>query len=549
MTNHLLNWVRIIGFSTAVTAGPIIASEYILTRHALIGGHREAQAVAEAYLERAEAAVSEALAVLAPLRSSGPLDCGVDSRSRYGLAAVKSRFISQIGLADDGGTLICGEPMGALARPAILPVAESGDPSVVIGILSSQMGERQAVVTLRVDGQYRLVARLGPVIDALSPAGSFFRNRMSVGVFLDDGSQWYASAGKWSPDSESGSLSETAVSARYPIRVKVAVSREAALAEIGDLEMLVYVFSILTGLGVFLLQLWSNWRHSEGDILTRAVHRGEFIPYYQPVFDLFTGETRGCEVLVRWSRSDGTMVPPGQFLPYAEATGLIRDITRQIMRKAAEDLADIWHDNPGLKISINLTAMHFNDLEITNDIKQIFGNGKIRYEQLCFEVTEQNPLKDLALSRAIIGRIQALGSSVALDDVGTGHGGLAYLQKLGVDIIKIDKMFIDNICTDHSSQTIVNTLVELGHQLGLGIIAEGVERTDQIEHLKSIGVSTAQGYIYSPPLPAAAFREFTLKALRAARASAEGGEGREVEVAESFAALAVEATGEGRAAA
>ncbi len=158
-----------------------------------------------------------------------------------------------------------------------------------------------------------------------------------------------------------------------------------------------------------------------------------------------------------------------------------------------------------MKLSINLTAMHFNDLEILEEIRQIYGSSGISYEQLCFEVTEQHPLKDLNLSRAIIGRIQALGASVALDDVGTGHGGLAYLQKLGVDIIKIDKMFIDNIGTDHSSQTIVDTLVELANQLGLGIIAEGVERQDQVEYLKKIGVATAQGYVFSPPVPAAAY--------------------------------------------
>lgn len=507
-----MNWLRIIGLSAAVTAGPIVASEYILSRHALLSAQQEVHAVAEAYLEQAEGAISEALSVLGSFKASGGLDCSSANRSRFGLAAMEANLIDQIGLADDGGTLLCGEPMGALARPALLPAAEAGDPSVVIGILADQKGGRQAVVTLRTDDHMRLVARLGDMLSSLHPGATYLKGRMNVGVYLDDGARWYSRDG-WLPTSEVDSIGETIASERYPLRVSVFASKAAALAQVADLVMLVYVFSMLTGLGVFLLQLWSAWRHSEGDILTRAVQHGEFVPYYQPVFDLYTGETMGCEVLVRWKRSDGTMVPPGQFLPYAEATGLIRDITRQLMHQVVEDIADIYQRYPGLKASINLTAMHFNDLEIMDDIKQIFG-GRIRYEQLCFEVTEQNPLKDLALSRAIIGRIQALGASVALDDVGTGHGGLAYLQKLGVDIIKIDKMFIDNICTDHSSQTIVDTLVELGRQLGLGIIAEGVERADQVEHLKSIGVHAAQGYIYSPPIPVVAYRDLTLKSVR-----------------------------------
>lgn len=108
-------------------------------------------------------------------------------------------------------------------------------------------------------------------------------------------------------------------------------------------------------------------------------------------------------------------------------------------------------------------------------------------------------------ARKIIAEMQALGVRVALDDVGTGHGGFAYLQKLGIDIIKIDKMFIDSLGTDDNSTTIVDTMVELADNLGMGIIAEGVEHMEQIERLRELGVSAAQGYIFSPPLPAKLF--------------------------------------------
>lgn len=540
-----LKWLRLLALSAVVTTVPIAAADYVLSQHALSVGQAEADSMAARYLARAETTVAEALRVLADLRTSGRITCGLADRTAFGMTAFNSEFIVQIGLTDEAGTLICGEPMGALAAPARLPVAEKGDPSVMLSVLSDGKDKRQAVVTLRVDDRLRLVARLASRSLDIEAGASYFEDASVTSIYLDDGSEWSKFSGKWTESDQSAALVSTISSERYPIKVRVAVDEMAAQKSIAGLRAITIILSTLAGLGVFIIVTWSMWRQSDGDSFSRAVDNHEFIPYYQPVFDLMTGEIRGCEVLVRWLRPDGTMVAPGQFLPYAEATGAIRDITRQLMTQTVADVSDIYDKNPGLKLAINLTAMHFNDLEIMDDIKRIYGNSKIRYEQLCFEVTEQHPLKDLALSRAIIGRIQALGASVALDDVGTGHGGLAYLQKLGVDIIKIDKMFIDHIGTDHSSQTIVDTLVELGHQLGLGIVAEGVERPDQVEHLKSIGVVQAQGYIYSPPIPVKAFREFALKSLERSKSGLGARSDKPVEVSDSFASLTVSVDDEG----
>lgn len=534
-----LKWLRLLGLSVVVTAVPIATGDYILSQHALSAGQTEVDSMAARYLARAEAVVSESLRILAELRTADHKTCGLDDRTAYGMAAFNSEFITQIGLTDGAGTLICGEPMGALAAPARLPVSEKGDPSVMLSVLSDGKDKRQAVVTLRVDDNLRLVARISQRALDLDVGASYFEGFSNATVYLDDGSQWTQPASKWSENDKPHTIAAMSSSERYPVKVRVVADADAAQRSVAGLRTITIVVSTLAGLGVFILVMWSMWRQSDGDSFSRAVENHEFIPYYQPVFDLMTGEVRGCEVLVRWLRPDGTMVSPGQFLPYAEATGAIRDITRQLMAQTVIDVSDIYEKNPGLKLAINLTAMHFNDLEIMDDIKRIYGNSKIRYEQLCFEVTEQHPLKDLALSRAIIGRIQALGAQVALDDVGTGHGGLAYLQKLGVDIIKIDKMFIDHIGTDHSSQMIVDTLVDLGHQLGLGIVAEGVERPDQVEHLKSIGVVQAQGYIYSPPIPAKAFREFVQKSQVALHGGLGPRSDKPVEVSDSFASLTV----------
>lgn len=515
MRDLFIRALKIIGPAVLVAGLPILVADYVLTTYALSSGRAETLAVAERYVERAETVVGEGLSVLREVRASGRRSCTMDDRQAYGAFAFRSLHIQQIGVVDPAGTLLCGEPMGSLAQPVRLPTAEPGDPAVMIGILTDGREDRQAIVTLRTGDDTRLVARIDRAAIDIVPGADTLQRAMEASVYLEDGSLWFRQVSGWRAQSEPESITETITSRRFPIKVTVSTSAQASLATVAPLQLIVLVLATLSGLVAFALNLVAAWRRESGDTFTRAIRNREFVPFYQPVVDLRDGAVLGCEVLVRWQRSDGTIIPPGQFLPYAEATGLIRDITRQVMEKTVADCSDLYADHPEFKLSVNLTAMHFNDLEIVDEVRRIYKDTGIGFNQLCFEVTEQNPLKDLALSRTIISRIQALGASVALDDVGTGHGGLAYLQKLGVDIIKIDKMFIDDIGTDHSAETIVDTLIELGSQLGLGIIAEGVERQDQADHLRAKGVTLAQGYLFSPPLPASAFLDLARERSRA----------------------------------
>jgi sensor c-di-GMP phosphodiesterase-like protein len=220
---------------------------------------------------------------------------------------------------------------------------------------------------------------------------------------------------------------------------------------------------------------------------------------------------------MRWRRPNGMIVSPGQFMAYAEANGHIFDMTRHMMRVSSEEVGALYGENPDFKLSVNLFAGHFLDREIVSDIKAIFENSEISYQQIVVEVTERYPLEDMELARKIMAEMQALGVRVALDDVGTGHGGMAYLQKLGVDIIKIDKMFIDSISSDDNSTTIVDSMVELADNLGMGIIAEGVEEEEQIDRLMELGVTAAQGYYFAPPMPAKEFIEFAERIEEEAR--------------------------------
>jgi sensor c-di-GMP phosphodiesterase-like protein len=239
--------------------------------------------------------------------------------------------------------------------------------------------------------------------------------------------------------------------------------------------------------------------------IERALKAGELVPYFQPVVDITTGRLRGAEVLIRWRKADGSLVLPAAFIPLLESSGLIIKVTRMLMRRARDQVGAAYSRRPDLNIGFNLAASHFADETIVQDVRDIFENSSIRLNQVSLEVTERQPLDNLTETRRIIAALQGLGVSIAIDDVGTGHSGLSYMLKLGVDIIKIDKMFIDAIGTDRNSAAIIETLIELARNLRMDIIAEGVESFEQVVFLRDLGVRAAQGYVFSPPLPAKSF--------------------------------------------
>ena len=162
---------------------------------------------------------------------------------------------------------------------------------------------------------------------------------------------------------------------------------------------------------------------------------------------------------------------------------------------------------PRVRLGFNLTAEHFNDEIIVEEVREVFAASPIRLSQIVLEVTERQPLDDLDMARRVIAALQELGCKVAIDDVGTGHGGLSYMLKLGVNYIKIDKMFVDAIGTERYSTTIIETLIDLAHNMRMEIFAEGVETFEQVKYLRDRGIFLAQGYAFAPPLPGALFRQ------------------------------------------
>jgi EAL domain-containing protein (putative c-di-GMP-specific phosphodiesterase class I) len=181
------------------------------------------------------------------------------------------------------------------------------------------------------------------------------------------------------------------------------------------------------------------------------------------------------------------------------------EMTSALMRQVCAEAGTALGNRPRLKIGFNLAARHFADDRIVAEVSDIFANSPIRMSQVVLEVTERQPLDNLTSTRRVIAALQGLGCKVALDDVGTGHNGLSHILKLGVDIIKIDKMFVDAIGTERNSATIIETLVDLARNMRMEIIAEGVENFDQVVYLRDHGIRSAQGFVFSPPLPGSSF--------------------------------------------
>lgn len=293
-----------------------------------------------------------------------------------------------------------------------------------------------------------------------------------------------------------------------PLRAQAAVPFAVVRAGYANLDLALTLVACAMS-AIFLLAMLQYARRSNLPAfdLERAIVHGELKPYYQPVINLKTGRLAGCEMLCRWEKRNGEIVFPGAFIEYAEITGLALPMTLSLMQQVRADLGDLCRAMPDIKVSMNLFEGHFRDGSIVEDVQAIFGGSPINFRQLVFEITERRPIGNSAQANSVIAGLHALGSRLALDDTGTGHSNLAYLHTLGVDVIKIDRMFVDMIKPDTTQVPILDGLIAMARDLNTEIIAEGVETEAQAVYLRARGVVMAQGFLFAPALKARSFKQ------------------------------------------
>jgi len=234
--------------------------------------------------------------------------------------------------------------------------------------------------------------------------------------------------------------------------------------------------------------------------LRKAIDNDELVLYYQPKINLETDRISGVEALVRWQHPEHGFLPPDEFIPMAERTGLIKLLSIWVLKEALGQ-AEKWHNkNLKLNIAINLSPTTFLDSDLPDLIIGMLSIYDIPAEYVILEITESSMIKDPDLAMEILNRLTKRGLKISIDDFGTGYSSLAYLKKLPVSEIKIDKSFVSDMLKNDNDAVIVKSIIDLGHNLSLNVVAEGVEDKKTAARLKTLGCDVLQGYYFSKPL-------------------------------------------------
>ncbi len=237
----------------------------------------------------------------------------------------------------------------------------------------------------------------------------------------------------------------------------------------------------------------------------RALEDGEIVAYYQPIVDVVGGRVRGAEALVRWEHPELGVLAPGAFVETVEQTGLIGPMTRAVLQQAVAQCAQWREDGRDLTIAVNLSVRNLLDANLPWEIDRLLTSHGLPPEALQLEITESMLMSDPERASATVNRLNALGVRLSVDDFGTGYSSLAYLREMPIDELKIDRSFVSPMLRDESDLIIVRSTINLGHDLGLRVIAEGVEDEATLARLARLGCDLAQGYHISRPMPASQF--------------------------------------------
>ncbi|NWO05721.1 MAG: EAL domain-containing protein [Alteromonadaceae bacterium] len=236
--------------------------------------------------------------------------------------------------------------------------------------------------------------------------------------------------------------------------------------------------------------------------LNHALANDEFVLYYQPQLDLSTGKINNVEALIRWQHPRRGLLAPGEFIPLAEESGRINDIGRWVVRAACKQLAK-WKGTPyrNIRIAVNLSGLELDDDDLVSDIQAALKAEQVPPSSLEVELTEEIFIQNIEHNLNQLSRLRKLGVHLAIDDFGVGYSSLAYLRDFPVDLLKIDRSFITHVTRRHDDAVITRAVINLAHNLGIQVVAEGVETEEQLNFLRHHSCNLAQGFLISRPIP------------------------------------------------
>lgn len=519
---HVFYRPWLLAFLAALASAGLLlfASVGVVVHQARVSESERMNARGERFLERLEQVFGQLREGVDQLQGQPLRGCDAYMLSALQQVGLSSRFIYEAAYVE--GNVACSNRVGEhLVRSLRAPDIQGPTYSYWLNTTTEPDDNLAALMLGR--GRFRVSTSRGHLADVvdLPPGGSLL-------VVLDRGERAIPVLGPpqpWPPRAEwlssDKALLETSDRLVYRMSTKspdyqlvMIVPRASMPLKMHGMLWLMFPGSLVLAscIGWLVLQLIRQ-RHSMSAELQGALRRGELQVLYQPIFELESRRCVGAEALVRWRRHDGTLTSPELFIPLAENTGQIREITDFVLQRVLEQLGQLLRSNRHLYISVNLAACDVMVPRIGMVAARLLAIHHVCANQIAFEVTERG-LVDVVVARDNLQALRSVGHQVLIDDFGTGYCSLAYLQTLPVDCLKIDKAFIDALGHDAASSGVAPHIIRMAHALQLRVIAEGIEYEDQAELLNSEGVNYGQGWLFAHPLSARQFCELITRGRR-----------------------------------
>lgn len=468
--------------------------------------------IAQQTLKRAERSADYALVAINELISAGDDNCDARALEQIRRSIYLHGVLKDVRVVNGQGETLCA----GLSQSDVSPMSRyepknglsSADSNIHFHLMGARnMGLIGVSWSVSPDRTMLAVLNVDSLMFDVFPQS--LRDRATAGLFIgDEQFAYYYPVGKSLADQDTWQKFLVS-SDRFPLSAELTVSPAAFSQWNREAEpYALFLAGVIGALLGYLIALAASRDRDMSIELKRALRRGEFIGHVQPIFELSDKKIIAGEILARWQKADGTMIPPIEFIGLAEDNGLIVPITWQIMENTLVQMNGFLASHPEMRIGFNIAPSHLMSEGFAGDMLAIMSRFDVNPHQIIIEITERQQFDNIGNASDIIQKLRGFGFMISLDDTGTGHNGLSYVQKLGIDIIKVDKHFVDYVGIDRVATKIIEMLVQLAVELNMTIVAEGIETEAQLEALRALKVDKDQGYLVSRPLTPAAFIEF-----------------------------------------
>ncbi len=504
MKNRRIVQLTLIIFIT----GCFIAGAHLLYNNVIqVWNENQLEDLAARSITRTERATDLAVSTIARIQSKDLATCSPRTIAAFRSYVMSVGSIKDIRMRANGKTCAVFTSDGLQADLEATNIWQQGrNPAIRLGVLKQGKSEALSVLWTEKDHDLVAVVSTGGLLYDMVP--SSLRPHLKMRISLTNGIQIAA----YAPEEQTPHqhtrkgaelISFTARSTRYPVTAELTLARADLQSWNNDHSLLFDLMGGLVGLVVGFLAARALFPpKGPVDELDEAIRNGEFTPYFQPIINLSSCEISGFEMLARWIRPNGEMISPGRFIPLAENFGRIDDMLFSLLRSAGTMIGPELHDNPQLKMTFNITPEQFLDPTFLPRLLDVLESVDLPLHNLVAEITERQQLADLELASLMVAQYRKHGIRIALDDVGTGHNGLTSIQKLDIETLKLDKIFIDGIVDNERSRQMVELLANLARQYKMNVVAEGIEHPDQAIAAHSMGIREGQGFYFSRPIPA-----------------------------------------------